>query len=42
MQLKGCDGYGRKLTDDEVMISVKLFVGSLKREEDYEILAEEV
>ena len=35
----GEDGTGRKLTEDEIMTSVKLYCHSTKKDEDYEQLA---
>jgi len=37
--LKGVDGAGRRLTEDEVMYSVKLYVNSKDQNFDYDILA---
>ena len=42
MSLHGKHGRGAKMTEDEIMASVKLYCSSTKKEEDYEILAREV
>lgn len=42
MILKGEDGLGKPLTEDDIMFSVKTFCNSCKKEEDYEMLAREV
>ena len=42
MSLEGWTGTGRKLTEEEIMASVKLHCQSVKKEEDYETLANEV
>ena len=42
MSLEGWSGTGRKLTEEEIMASVKLHCQSVKKEEDYEALANEV
>ena len=38
----GKDGSGRKLTEEEIMTSIKLHCQAVKKEEDYEILARQV
>ena len=42
MQLTGWDGSGRKLTEDEILTSVKIHCQANKKEEEYEILAKEL
>lgn len=42
MTLHGIDGTGRKLTEEEMMTSIKLFCQGLKKEEDLEVLAKQV
>ena len=42
MWLEGSDGSGRKLTEDELMSSVKLLCHSHKNESDYNKLAREM
>lgn len=42
MTLHGIDGAGRKLTEEEMIASIKLFCQGLKKEEDFEYLAKQV
>lgn len=42
MQLKGIDGTGKKLSEDETMGAVKIFIGSRNRVSDLDVLAEQV
>lgn len=43
MSLEGTNGTGQRLTEDEVMFSIKIFTQSNnKEEEDYEVLAQQV
>ena len=42
MELKGSDKNGRRLTEDEIMAFVKIFVNSKEQQLDYEALAEEM
>ena len=42
MQLKGIDGTGKKLSEDETMGAVKIFIGSRNRVSDLDLLAEQV
>ena len=42
MWLEGSDGSGRKLTEDELISSVKLLCHSHKNESDYNKLAREM
>ena len=39
MTVSGKDGSGRKLTEEEIMSSIKLHCQAVKKEEDYEVLA---
>ena len=42
MQLKGVDGAGRRLTEDEIKGSVKLFISSRNKMSDFEVLSQEM
>ena len=42
MILKGVDGTGRRMTEDELFTSVKLHCNAVKSQTDYDELAEEV
>lgn len=42
ISLIGKDGQGKKLSEEETMNYVKLHCASLKKQEDYDILAERV
>ena len=42
MQLKGVDGNGKRLTEDELISSVKIYTSSKNKMSDFEILAKEL
>jgi hypothetical protein len=39
MSLQGWSGTGRRMTDEEMIASVKIHAQSIKKEEDFEVLA---
>lgn len=42
MQLKGVNGSGKRLSEDEIISSVKIYTSSKNKMSDFEILAQEL
>ena len=42
MTIKGVDGAGKKLSEDDIMFSIKLFCANVNKDVDYEQMANEV